>query len=217
MIALEHGSLGPDYWLIEIESPNSRAYKSKPTGPVSALSVAMQQTRDWKAWINSHRLDAMRLFPSVFWKDNSSPTFRYKIIISKREWNLESSHRIQNLSQENGVEIRTFDYLTDELLQRPFYPTYLSGSSQTNSLPAEVRNTLASPFHRTLSGSDWEAILEGTEGFLSHMTSKLADRLLQRLEPGPRLAEFDDLWNAFATEDPTAASSISFVDNLMLR
>ena len=57
-------SFGPEWRLVEIENPGSALF-TKSGEPSSALSHAMQQARDWCAWVHDHAEYARKLMPQI--------------------------------------------------------------------------------------------------------------------------------------------------------
>jgi len=61
---LHFDSFGPEWHLVEIENPGSALF-TKSGEPSAALSHAMQQARDWCAWIHDHTEYAQKLMPQI--------------------------------------------------------------------------------------------------------------------------------------------------------
>jgi hypothetical protein len=90
------------------------------------------------------------------------------------------------------IEVHSFDNLTELLSRRIDYRTYIPDVQwELSQLTPEVRNMLASPFHMALRDAEWRDIVSECGGSVSHMTSKLSNKLVAHLKPSPRLEKFD--------------------------
>ena len=61
---LQFDSFGPEWHLVEMENPGSALF-TKSGEPSAALSQAMQQARDWCAWIHDHAESARKRMPQI--------------------------------------------------------------------------------------------------------------------------------------------------------
>ncbi|MGO9003795.1 MAG: Shedu anti-phage system protein SduA domain-containing protein [Limisphaerales bacterium] len=58
------GSFGPEWSLIEIESP-TRSLFTKSGNPSAALTHAIQQVRNWQDWVHDHLEYAKKIMPQI--------------------------------------------------------------------------------------------------------------------------------------------------------
>ena len=63
-VCFDTGSFGPEWRLVEIEGPNKRLF-TKFGEPSAHLLHAIQQVRDWHAWIHENLDYARRLMPQI--------------------------------------------------------------------------------------------------------------------------------------------------------
>jgi len=180
VIVRDESSLGLSYQLIEIETPWVRPFTKD--GIASArLTRAIHQILDWKRWLEQHKSEARRLFPSLLHLTDERPLFRYCIVIGARQNSRSWLHKRNHLSETLGINIRSFDWLTDCLMSRSaahsFADEYHGGGAEEDSLPRRTKNALANPFVRAMSDPEWRKFIVGQFGY-SHMVGHHADRLL---------------------------------------
>ncbi len=63
-VCFDSGSLGPEWYLIEIEAPNKRLFTMSGV-PSAALTHAIEQVRDWHAWVHDNADYARKLMPHI--------------------------------------------------------------------------------------------------------------------------------------------------------
>ncbi len=63
-VFVDTGSFGPEWHLIEIESP-TRSLFTKSGNPSAALTHAMQQVRNWHDWVHDHLEYAKKIMPQI--------------------------------------------------------------------------------------------------------------------------------------------------------
>lgn len=200
MVPVEGYSEGPTYKLIEIESPNENPY-DKRGYPTRRLSDAIQQINDWRAWIEANRNLSMDQFPSAAWHHYGKAKFEYQIIIGRREHTAKWRGKLQQAAQQNGIEIRSFDYLTDKMTEIIRHGFRLhcdcESSAQLRRLEKQTSNQMANPFLSTLNDPVWRDLIRQVafRGWLHHLVSEIADKLVDNLRCSRRLDQFDRLWS----------------------
>ena len=161
------------YEFIELKRP-SHAPFSKCTGIESQhLKKAIDQVEAWQARIEDNCAEIQERLPAPRAADRRCS---FTIIIGRRdsskEWREKRNRRADRMSGRYRVNIRSFDYLTDELAQRQFAhssPIWLSGDELT-------LNRLANPFTKAFTDKSWRALLrrlkqaspEGLAAYESH-------------------------------------------------
>jgi hypothetical protein len=156
----DRGSPGFAYELIEIESPHTPPYNSNGD-PSGRLNHALQQIRDWKRWITANlNSEVPRIFPSGQLNSEGQGVFKYKIVIGRRSNSAVHLDRRNQLESELGVEVRSFDYLTDRLRHRIFVNEFMAVSPECKALSAEHLNNLVNPFNRAIPDARWRRMVK---------------------------------------------------------
>lgn len=104
----DSGSSGPEWYLIEIESPAAKIF-TKSGQPSARLSHAMQQVRDWLSWVHDNLGFARKLMPHIDYP------LGY-IFIGRRTVLGESERkRLKRLNFDNRLSFRvhTLDWFAD--------------------------------------------------------------------------------------------------------
>ena len=166
-------SYGFKYTLIEIESPHTAPFTKKGV-PSARLTTAMQQTRDWRNWIASHREEVRRLFPA--WTDLQ---LDYQIVIGRRS-DPHMKKRNQISSQE-PFHIRSFDYLTD-FFEAMRFSAFTEPSSGPTPLSLELDNEFTNPFYMAYSDRQWRCIVDDSDLKNYHMVTENIRSLLANRE-----------------------------------
>ena len=203
---------GAKYRLIMIGSPHT-----PPLGvdgrPTDDLDKALRVVKGCRHWIEANRADARRLFPGLPGADDKLPWVSYFVVMARLcrrhaarrplpEFRDRSRSRMHKQVPRPGAApgrrgplVRQPDGVA---LAEVGVPRYLPCVRwELGQLAAGVRNTPASPFHRALSDAEWRDIVSRCDGCVSHMTARLADKLVARLAPGPRLRGIrPDPWHA---------------------
>ncbi len=101
-------SNGNHFELIEIEKPSSQLF-TKEGLPSKDLNSSMQQIRDWKRWLIDNKGFFKRHLPTRSMRVLSKSFLSFTIIIGRRtENNIELDKREQ-LADDLGAKIRSFD------------------------------------------------------------------------------------------------------------
>lgn len=87
-------------------------------------------------------------------------------------------YKRNQLSDELGIEIRSFDYLTDALRTRSFFDRAILASAEARTLTDWQLNCLANPFCMAYTDSHWREILRETTLDGRHFVSISAESLL---------------------------------------
>lgn len=181
VLVRDEASMGLSYLLIEIEPPWITPFTKE--GIASArLTRAIHQTLDWKRWLEEHRSEARKLFPSFLHYADPKTLFKFCIIIGTRENTRPWLDKRNHLAETLGISIRSFDWLTGCLHARrnfsPIADEYLGGGAEEDALPPEIKNALANPFVRAMSDPEWREFISGRFSD-NHMVGHHAERLLQ--------------------------------------
>jgi hypothetical protein len=195
----DRGSPGFAYELIEIESPHTPPYKSNGV-PTERLNHALQQVRDWKRWITANlNGETARLFPSGQLNSEGQSVFKYTIVIGRRA-NSEAHLNRRNQFEAEGVEVRSFDYLTDKLKRRIFLNEFIAVSPECKALSEEEQNLLVNPFNEAIPDARWRRMLKDPRFKVVHMVCLNANLLSEAWRQSPLLERFDAEWNALSGE-----------------
>lgn len=143
-------SNGNRFELIEIKRPDSNLFNQN--GSISSdFNKAIQQIRDWKRYLIDNKHWFKKYLPTLTTRVISNSHIKFKIIIGRRLTNPYSTEKRNQIADEIGAEIRSFDYLTDKFRSRTFYP--VASVSGENEIYEWV---MANPFYKAMSDSDWK-------------------------------------------------------------
>lgn len=177
VLATDEASYGIGYTFVEIETPQSVVY-TRGGDPAARLTHAMQQVRNWKAWLARHRGHVRRFFPSVYWGREEFTNFSYCIVIGRRATKAFQSARRNILARENGISIRSFGHFTDMIrLSRVFLPT-LAPHADCGKPGPVILNRLANPFAQAYSWRAWKSVVDQPHLHCCHFVAKNAESLL---------------------------------------
>lgn len=173
VMAHSERSMGFIYTLVEIETPHESAYKNSGD-PRPRLIHAIQQTTDWKSWINENPDQVRKLFPSKRLSTTGLSHFRYMVVMGRRSDRFNEKRNV--LANQNDVQIRSFDWFTDNLVNRRFksFNAYTSDIIQPTH---EEDNAFSNPFSQAYKDASWRSIVN--EPYLrgSHMVGHNLDIL----------------------------------------
>lgn len=158
-------SNGNLFELIEIKQPNTKLFTKK--GLISSeFNRATQQVRDWKRWLIDNRSWFKKYLPTTTTRVVTNSHLKFKIIIGRRLTNPYEIEKRNQIGEEIGAEIRSFDYLTDKLRSRTFFPTaWLSNENRY------FKEELANPFFKAISDSEWKKFCNKKQLATSHFYS----------------------------------------------
>jgi len=184
-IPSERHSMGLYWELIEIKTPHQPPYSKKGT-PSAGLTEATQQIRNWKRWIQSSRSEAKKLFSLWRIRTERQPNFRYTIVIGTRQNSEKWLDERNQYSEENGVSVHSFDYLTDRVKKRWFFDSVFVGSDSWDAENPDLRRKLANPFFEAFTDSQWKEFLREPDAhgphFIAGASRSLLDHLPKNLE-----------------------------------
>jgi len=177
-IPYEDYSNGLIWELIEIKRPQMSPYTENGM-PSAKLTEATQQIRNWKRWIQNSRSEARKIFSLRSVRTERQPNFRYTIIIGIRQNSEKWLDERNQYAQENGIQIRSFDYLTERLNSRWFSSMARLSNGGWDEEHPELCKSLANPFIEALTDSQWKNLLRepriysGHPHFVSHISEIL--------------------------------------------
>jgi hypothetical protein len=176
-VNVEEGySDGTFYELIEIESPHTILFDQKGK-PSAKFNAALQQIRDWKRFLINNKSEFKKIFPTVSTKVIKESRLRYKIVIGRRTNNQEDLEKRRQISEQENIQIISFDRLTDMAKARIAFPNEaLIYSAEMDSIPFERKNNLANPFFECITDSVWRSICKRGH---AHIYSRMIDDILQ--------------------------------------
>lgn len=177
-VPYEEGSLGFHWELIEIKTPQAAPFTEAGT-PSGTLVKATQQIRDWQAWLRRSRSEALRSFALSSIRPSDQPNFRYTIILGTRENTAKFLEKRNQYAEENGIRVRTFDYLTDRLRRRVYFDKAYVGDGCWDSENPHLCAELANPFVEALSDSRWKMLLKEPTATNPHFVSRACASLLR--------------------------------------
>jgi hypothetical protein len=163
-------SAGFKYQFFELESPHTPPFTKKGI-PSSRLSGAIQQINDWKRWISGNMPEAKKVFPSSYFDATDVPNFQYFIIIGNKENSKNHIGKRNQLSQELGINIRSFDFFTDSFSSKNLF-AFSKITKQLGSASKNNNNYLNNPFILSFGSSDWNSIVKNDQFKKHHMTGE---------------------------------------------
>jgi hypothetical protein len=159
-------SAGLSYHFIEIEIPETRLFTG-PSKPIDRLNTALAQINSWKQWLSTHSEETRELLPSKDVRYGKPPRYKFSIIIGRRDALMSSPTEDRDrawLSFQSGIEIRSFDSLTENAKFRPWQ--ILGHLSQ---YPEEMESQLARPDWGAISHSEWVEFASGLRWLDGHL------------------------------------------------
>lgn len=146
-------SNGNVFELIEIKQPNAKLFNEK--GLITfEFNRAIQQIRDWKRWLMDNRNWMKKYLPTINTKIINSNHIKFKIIIGRRLENEFEIEKRNQIADEIGAEIRSFDFLTDKIERRMFFGIGWLPDEIEYSLHQELGN----PFYKSFTDSQWKKL-----------------------------------------------------------
>ncbi|WP_336964123.1 Shedu anti-phage system protein SduA domain-containing protein [Chryseobacterium contaminans] len=177
-ITLSDGfSNGNIFEFIEIKQPSAKLFTDK--GLMTAeFNRATQQIRDWKRWLMDNRNWMGKYLPTVNTRISNPTHFKFKIIIGRRLSNHYEVEKRNQIAEEIGAEIRSFDYLTDKIKRREFYPI----AWLRDGTPGHYEKELANPFYKAFTDSEWKKFCNSQKVASSHFYSDHFEEVLKMRE-----------------------------------
>lgn len=158
-------SNGNVFELIEIKQPSAKLFTDKGTMTYD-FNRAIQQIRDWKRWLIDNKTWFKNFLPTNSTRVQSDSNLKFKIIIGRRQSNPFDIEKRNQIAEEIGAEIRSFDYLTDKLKSRQFYPNAWLSDDIDN-----YEEQLANPFYKSTTDSEWKIFCKSQRVAGSHFYS----------------------------------------------
>lgn len=180
-IPYENHSAGLCWELVEIKTPSASPYNSSGN-PSAKLTEAIQQIQDWNSWLKDNRNEASKLFQSNGIRATRNPNFEFTIIIGNRENTEKYLSKRNSLADSLGIQIRSFNYLTERLNRRSFLSSVMLGNGDWDNHHHEERFKLANPFYTALTDSSWKKLLSEPGVSSPHFTSNSCTFLLDYLK-----------------------------------
>lgn len=178
-VASSQRSYGFVFTLIEIETPHQPAFTS--TGnPGVRLTRAIQQIRNWRAWLAHNPAEANRLFPSHHHRATGERHFKFIVIIGRRDdTSAKFTNKRNQMADESGTVIRSFDWITDNI--KAFNgDSFTAYSTDLPGTTIDEDNKFSNPFYHAYSDPEWRAFVDDPTLKLTHMVGHNI-ALLQRL------------------------------------
>ncbi len=158
VVVKEGYSDGTIYELIEIESPHTKLF-DKTGKPTSKFNSSIQQIRDWRRWLIKNRTGFKNIFPTSSTRVIRDSRLKFKIIIGRRETDKEVMEKRRQISEEENIQILSFDRLSDTLNRFKFFPEEpLISASEMDKVDWQIKNQLANPFFVCHNHSEWMKI-----------------------------------------------------------
>jgi len=170
-------SEGTKYEMIEIETPHTELFTRKGL-PTEKFNSALQQIRDWKRWLIENRYPFSKQLPSTNTKVLKDSNLRFKIVIGRRTENQQHLEKRDQIALQEGVEIISFDRLTDMAERWSIYSdtTRIVSAQMDFGVPYWKNNALANPFFTCTSDADWRKICRKGG---AHFHTSLIDEILR--------------------------------------
>lgn len=200
VIAKEGYSDGTKYELIEIESPHTKLFDSSGK-PTAKFNSALQQIRDWRRYLIDNKTLFREIFPTANTKVIKDSKLSYKIIIGRTSSDKSELEKRRQISEENNVEIISFDRLTAYAKGRRYFDYEAQiYAAQMDDVPFYKKNQLANPFSKCCSDATWRKICyKGHSHFYYHMIDSIIES-----------REHSEYFEKFKNEMKVKYSSIPF-------
>jgi hypothetical protein len=193
VIGEDRGSYGFCYQLVELESPHVEPY-TRSGNPSARLTQAIQQVQNWRRWLETNSQEAKRLFPSAEYTLYGNPCFSYTIFIGRRGTGQQHRTLRNQLSRDLGIQIRSFDSLSDAFKRRPLLDELVLASPEHDRLASELRQRLANPFVSAYSDAAWRRVVRSKTLSLAHMVAQNAETLVAEASYSSLAEAFNRLW-----------------------
>lgn len=180
-------SNGAIYEFVEIEKPSSKLFTASGV-PASDFNSALQQIRDWKSFLRKNKQYFKTFLPTTSTQVIHDSNIKFKILIGRRCEDQSIIEKRMDVAYEEGVEIRSFDSLTDNLKNRFFYHKDI-----LNEIPENVENTIINPFNRALSDAEWKMICKTERLNSSHIFHSNSKKVYQYLRQNDLFEKFKQL------------------------
>jgi hypothetical protein len=171
-------SAGTIYEFIEIEKPGSKLF-TKDGIPSKDFNTSLQQIRDWRRWLIENKGYFKKFLPSLNTRVLNDSQIKFKIIIGRRSEriNLEKRNQIAN---ENNIEIRSFDSLSDKLRGSLIHGELWHQRKDKESF--SLINKISSPFLKAITDSSWKKLCESKSIPSGHFYSNVDSSIYKHLK-----------------------------------
>ena len=142
-----------------------------------------------------------RIFPSGQLNSEGQSFFAYTVIIGRRTNSEIHLNRRNQLQTELGVEIRSFDYLTDRLRRRIFVNEHVAVSPECKRLTSLELNQLVNPFNEAIPDARWRKMVKDPRFQPVHMVCLNAKLLNDAWRQSSLLSRFDSEWQRLPTKE----------------
>ncbi len=186
----DEGSYGFVYEIIEIESPNDKAF-TQAAIPSQALAAALKQIQDWRRWLSNHPLEKAELLPSKALLLNGDERFNFSIYIDRRERLSKYDEARRDFEKSHNIQLRSFDRLTERLENYAFFNTTILSSAEESRLGESDLNELANPFFQAMTFKEWKTFCRKPGFHVSHMYALNAKRVLESRRYSALLGKYD--------------------------
>jgi hypothetical protein len=159
VIANDFWSLGIGYDFIELKKPSDLAF-TKEGNASAALSRAIQQSLNYKYWLQTHVVEAQKRLGTCNGRDDFDRIFRFMIFIGRRDEMMKWQRQRKALSEGLNITIRSYDALTDTLRGKLFTMSISDNSTEAINLSPVFANLLANPFCSAFSDTEWKGYLK---------------------------------------------------------
>ncbi|MEY2480912.1 MAG: hypothetical protein QOI04_1839 [Verrucomicrobiota bacterium] len=167
-IASSQRSYGFVYTFIEIETPHEPAFTAGGN-PSARLTHAMQQIRDWKAWLAENPAETKRLFPSKHHRMTGEHHFEFQILMGRRnDAAAKFADKRNQLADDNRVAIRSFDWVTDNI-ENARTRSFMAFSTDLPGMNIDDDNQFSNPFYIAFSDPEWRSFVDDKDLRISHM------------------------------------------------
>ena len=195
------------YEFIELKRPSHTPYSASTQAPSRYLNKALEQLREWRARIEDNCAEVQQRLPATRAADRRCA---FTIVIGNRENSkdrlAERNRLAEGMSNKYRVNIRSYDYLTDELAGRQFAhssPIWLSGDEL-------MLNRLANPFTTAFTDRSWRELLrrlkrasaEGLAAYESHFFTCAKSEIVGCLKHNALFDEFRSRQGMPAAQNP---------------
>jgi hypothetical protein len=178
IVGRDGSSAGMHYELIELETPYDAPFTNRGN-PSARLTAAIQQIQNWRSWIRENRQATRKLLPAIGVRTSrAAANYTFKVIIGNRENSERWLDRRNDLARQLGIEIRSFEYLTDFVSRDHYSDTSNLWSAEESSLTSFQRNMLANPFFEAYSDSEWRRLVSEPR-YTHHFIANNAEVLLE--------------------------------------
>lgn len=204
VVPSENYSSGMRYRMIEIESPHDKLIRQDEY-VTQEFNVAVQQLGNWKRWLALNAKVIDRQFPGCGWGPSSDLTVSYTVVIGRRDNSERFRTARQRAESTYGVQIWSFDRLTDMLNERIYRLSNFcipSAGQYTILVSQKVANELACPYWIAMNDEQWKAlarqISRKSDGI--HHLSACADEIILHRQYSTLRQYHEKEWQALPTE-----------------